>query len=177
MEKQDLKVIRKYIKDNSTEDSNGCWIWDRVSSYDIYGRVSAKCGPAEVRELLAELGVKYATSSHKVSFLASNNNTIPEDKPLITHKCGNRLCCRPTHLRAGTYQTNCDEAIKAGTRKNSGKYRKNPQQMRAVKKRLLNGESMYSIAKYYNRRITAIKRIRDTMIKNGELIMKKKVKK
>lgn len=42
------------------------------------------------------------------------NGTIPEDKPLVCHRCDNPPCCEPRHLLAGTHKDNSKDCFDKG---------------------------------------------------------------
>ena len=48
---------------------------------------------------------------------------IPKGKQ-VQHKCGNKLCIRPSHLKIGTQSDNEKDKIKHGTAKYYGQYAK-----------------------------------------------------
>jgi hypothetical protein len=70
-----------------------CWLW----------RGAMRNGYGAIKHEGKTLG------THVVSYVIANGN-IPADM-LVTHKCDNRQCCNPDHLRAGTYSDNVREAL------------------------------------------------------------------
>lgn len=74
-----------------TEQVSDCWAW-------FGNRIAAGYGHVRFRTKLL--------LSHRVAFVLCN---VVEDLPtnkLVLHSCDFRACCRPSHLRVGTYSDN-----------------------------------------------------------------------
>lgn len=54
--------------------------------------------------------------AHRLAFLFTRGELT--DGTLILHKCDNRDCCNPTHIREGTHQDNMDDMKSRGRARN-----------------------------------------------------------
>lgn len=74
-----------------------CWIW--TGAFDRSGYPMVTIGGKNF------LG-------HRLSWEWGHRKKIPPGY-VIRHKCNNKKCVRPTHLRPGTQQSNIDDRVKA----------------------------------------------------------------
>jgi hypothetical protein len=93
-----------------------CWPWTAKSRTSGYGSIQ-KGGRSEGRIL-----------AHRAVYEAENG-PIPENGPgshgwVVMHKCDNRLCCNPRHLRLGTQFENVRDMDKKGRRGYGAPYSK-----------------------------------------------------
>jgi hypothetical protein len=75
-----------------------CWIWTGALAGGGYGQFGLRAG----QNILA----------HRYSFLLAHGH-LPHHV-LITHDCDVKACVNPSHLHAGTYVTNAQEASQRG---------------------------------------------------------------
>ncbi len=101
------KLISKSIRLEKEENQEiGCLIWQGQKSKSGYGIVSI-------------FGKKY--QSHLLSVMIKDNITeIPNDnlgrRLIVRHMCKNKMCCEPSHLCLGDYDTNnLDDKIRDNT--------------------------------------------------------------
>jgi hypothetical protein len=76
--------------DRGTDDD--CWLW----------KGATRNGYGAIKHNGSVLG------THVVAFVIAHG-PVPAGH-IITHECDERLCCNPSHLRAGTFQSNVREA-------------------------------------------------------------------
>lgn len=92
MRQADVERFESYVI--RTED---CWLWSGALTQKGYGQFFLE---SENR------------AAHKVAY-ELNYGPIPAGF-VVKHSCDNRNCVRPTHLTAGTQQSNIQEAVDRG---------------------------------------------------------------
>jgi hypothetical protein len=101
-----------------------CWIWKGAVWADGYG---------------ATWDGKNSISAHRLAYILSGK-AIPKDK-YVRQKCGNKLCCRPSHLTLNS---------RAGAMKGIKRPRKlSEEQIADVIASFSAGELQHSIAERY----------------------------
>ena len=78
---------------------NGCWEWTRTLTSTGYGHA--------VLRLLGRLHWKV----HRLAWIAWRGRFIG---PCVLHRCDNRKCFRPSHLKCGTPKDNTRDMVGAG---------------------------------------------------------------
>lgn len=116
-----------------------CWIWQGAGA-PHYGRFND--------------GVKLAMA-HKYAWLEAGNE-IPEGLFLL-HSCDNPPCVNPAHLRVGTQLENLKDALLRG-RQTRAKLL--PDDVRAIRVRLANGDKTRDIAADYGMTMRPIQYIK-----------------
>ena len=91
---------RFFSKVNKTDT---CWFWT-ATIVNGYGQFSIN-------------NKNYR--AHRISWFIIGN-TIPDDKPILRHKCKNKHCVNPEHLEIGTAKDNRADQIRDGTNKRPG---------------------------------------------------------
>jgi len=147
--------IIAYIQRHTTEDKEtGCWLWNaKKISRDGYGRVKFSYISPEVGEYMESRfnGQKYM-QAHKIMHIASGGS-LTKDQPMVGHKCFNKSCCNPLHLKKTSHQENMlemDKLLQHHKAKPEDYARLTDQQRNEVDDLILGGHSFYSIAKKYN---------------------------
>lgn len=78
------------------DTSGECWVWNGARETNGYGHTSFE---------------KKGVGAHRMAFFFAFGRW---PKPLCLHRCGNRACCRPDHLREGTHAENMADMIASG---------------------------------------------------------------
>lgn len=104
---------RFYAKVRKDTGPKGCWEWTARVAKGDYGCVM----------VTNEHGKRQSFSAHRVSYVLSKS-PLPKgrqwngrggyDGVLIRHKCNNRKCVNPAHLKIGTALQNVRDRTKAG---------------------------------------------------------------
>lgn len=147
------KEVKAYITGKyDTDATTGCWIWNKAV---------CRQGYAFMNYQLPSKKWKKINAFHRYVYKAFNG-PILKSTPVIRHTCNNPSCINPAHLIQGTIQDNVHDAIadkshvSSRTKNNSSRLRFNVNQRDDIRSRILAGESLYSIAKFYNVDLTTI---------------------
>jgi hypothetical protein len=136
---------------------NECWEWQASVGSHGYGNW---CGEVE--------GLPRQGTAHKRAYVLFKGD--PGDL-FVLHKCGNRRCCNPDHLYAGTPLDNHKDCVEHGTHRkpprNLGVRVKNQRghspltedDVRAIRRRREAGETGVDLAKEYGVTQSCIGRI------------------
>lgn len=126
------------VNEHSFIDGDGCHIFCGHLNEDGYGRINSNGKLIYVHREIWKL----------------NKGPIPH-KLYVCHKCDKPACWNKDHLYVGTQFDNMRDrkergryAYCKGSKNNSSKL--NEEKVRAIKKRLANNETAYSIARDYN---------------------------
>lgn len=141
----------EYLKQRiAVEPSTGCWLWQKSVGGPGYGQVfwRGKVGTA-----------------HRLSYSLYHGDP---GKLHVLHRCGNRRCCNPDHLYAGTDRDNHRDSVNHGTHcpppllkgEQVGNAKLTDLQASAIKQRLLSGESCKRLAKAYGVSLSTISLIK-----------------
>lgn len=90
---------RRFLANIQRGPAEDCWPWKASTSLG-YGRLRFK-------------GRKIG--AHVLAYRLAKGD-IPAGL-MVLHRCGNRLCCNPGHLYAGTHANNTNDAVRHGTHK------------------------------------------------------------
>jgi len=88
-------VFQRIIDRLKINHKTKCWEWTGCLNVGGYGQVRINYKTQQVHRIV----YKYFYGS------------IPENKPLVLHRCDNPKCCNPIHLYAGTDQDNMDDRV------------------------------------------------------------------
>lgn len=153
--------MRKYssekerIEKNIKVDNNGCWIWQKYTSKDGYGRLGAGSRSDNTKTLIL---------AHRYSYLVYVGE-IPKGM-CVCHKCDNPPCVNPEHLFIGTVKDNMhdrDKKKRGGDRsgENNGRSKLTPDIVLLIRK---SDETSRRLGKIFGVSKTTI-----LAIKNGKL--------
>jgi len=100
---EDLGTIRRrflgMISMADRQNQDGCWIWQgghqSAAGYGMFWYRGRTIG------------------AHRASWLIFNEGEIPP-KHVVMHKCDDRMCVNPRHLRLGTHRDNMQDAVDKG---------------------------------------------------------------
>lgn len=135
-------------------ESDECWEWAGSFYRNGYGQWQHSFN-----------GLHFAGNAHRRSFILFNGD--PGDLK-VCHRCGNRKCCNPNHLYAGTQKQNYLDSVRHGTAKNPPKQlgEKNyfskltKEEVVQIREHIRKKEKDLEIAKLYNVSKDCIYRIR-----------------
>lgn len=98
-----LSKVKEKIKNNSTEDEHGCWIWNLTKDNCGYGRISVDGYQNQVHIVSCE--AKYGRSTIKGQ--------------VVRHMCNQPACTNPNHLEFGSPKDNALDTLKSGRNKSA----------------------------------------------------------
>lgn len=128
------------------DDEDSCWEWTGPITVG-YGQISVN---------------SRATLTHRYAY-ELENDSIP-DGLFVLHKCDNRLCVRVSHLFLGTNKDNMDDKVAKGRQarwETGGKTKLTWVQVREIRRRVTEGESLTDLGKEYDVTKQAIYNIRE----------------
>jgi hypothetical protein len=83
------KIDKFWSKIDMSKGKDSCWVWTKAQQGQGYG-ITWFMGKS--------------MSAHKVAWILTNG-LVPEGLEIL-HKCNNRLCCNPSHMRVDTHLEN-----------------------------------------------------------------------
>lgn len=99
-------VARFWSKVDRTTDGDGCWPW-------LASRSGGRTGGLYGQFTYADAdGQRCVIGAHVYAYQLANG-PVPDGLEVM-HKCHNRVCCRPSHLEAGTHAQNVQDSAAAG---------------------------------------------------------------
>ena len=142
---------RDRITDNMKIDPvSSCWEWQNHRDRQGYGRIIVRGKTWQAHRL-----------SYSLLFKPTGYSVIPEGM-CVLHRCDTPCCVNPTHLFLGTNQDNVDDKMSKGRHPGETWAKISRTDASRIKRRILAGEKISSIAVDYPIGETAI-----YMIKSG----------
>jgi hypothetical protein len=155
MEERQSEAWKYYANSVNIKESSSCWEWTKSCGSPGYGNWH-----------FSIYGLPKAGAAHRRSYMLFNGYV--DSSVMICHSCGNRKCCNPNHLYAGTAKDNSRDAMRHGTHKkppvlwgsqaNASKLTES--QVINIKLRLQKGEICGNIAKDYGVTMHCIHKIK-----------------
>jgi hypothetical protein len=135
-----IKIIKKYSKTKDIKykvTSTGC---HEVTS--LYPQ--KKAGYFQIKRLGCEW-----TLSRLIFYIYKGY--LPK---VVMHTCDNPKCINPEHLKGGTFKDNSVDMVsknrQARGERNGGGVKLNPEKVKEIKSKLIQGKSLMSLAKEYH---------------------------
>jgi hypothetical protein len=133
-------VWEYFVQSVDIKEPNKCWNWKKSFATTGYGNW---------------YWGKKSGGAHRESFKLFENF---DSNLLVLHKCGNRKCCNPNHLYAGTQKQNVDDTKKHGRYfpppykrgENVGTSKLTEEIVRKIKIELNKNRSLKELADKYN---------------------------
>jgi hypothetical protein len=111
------------------DEKTGCWNWTKGIANNGYGKTTIT-------------GRKHI-SAHRAMYSAAVG-PIPKGM-CVLHRCDNRACCNPKHLRLGTYGDNNREAYEKGRNPNTPfSPKQTPSEVREIRRLYATGNFSYA---------------------------------
>lgn len=138
MKFQAIPIKKRFYSKVILPNDDGCMIWSAGKDSWGYGHLNINKSMAKAHRLSYEL----------------HYGEIPNGL-LVLHKCDNPPCVAPEHLFLGTTLDNTKDCISKGRftkpriGENNPVSKLNVEAIRDIRKRLSNGETQQSIAKFY----------------------------
>ena len=123
--------------------NNGCWEWAGQLDADGYGVITSQVNGKWRR-------VRVHRLAHDLFF---NDERL--HSKWVLHKCDNRKCCNPDHLRLGDHQQNMDDMKRRNRSpracgESNGRSRLKENDVREIIRRARSGEQYKKIAAHYS---------------------------
>lgn len=146
-----------FVRKVAIKDPESCWEWQGSVAGPGYGNWTHPVP-----------GFPYQGTAHRRAYALFKGH--PGDLQ-VNHKCGNRRCCNPDHLYAGTALENHRDCVNHGTHSEPpnfyGQQVKNQygitplteDDVRAIRKRRAEGEKGVALANEYGVTVSCISRI------------------
>jgi len=135
-----LKIrSNKFWKQVDKQHMNMCWFWRGTLNKNGYGDFDFRLH-----------GTRFRTSSHRASYMITNNCHIPEGL-CVLHSCDNKQCVNPNHLSTGTQLDNIHDMIRKNRHprpsgENSASAKLTAQDIITIRQRAENDEKLRDIA-------------------------------
>lgn len=119
-----------------------CWNWAGAKGRGGYGQLKITVGPYQTR------------GAHRAAYMVECG-PIPEDMDIM-HRCDNRACVNPRHLRPGTHGENQRDAQRKGRLQRKLTFA----QTKRIYERVTAGEGPMALAREYSVSLGRIQAIR-----------------
>lgn len=128
----DEELRARLYEKRSIDAIGDCWNWMGGKTGGGYGELYVRGEPRYVHRLSAAVHLGFDLASSRC----------------VLHRCDNRACFNPEHLRIGTQQDNIRDAVDKG-RLRQTRNRLVPDEVREIRRLIAEGQNYPTIAKQF----------------------------
>jgi hypothetical protein len=142
-----IPVEKRFWAKVDRRSPDECWLWRGAIDTGGYGYIS-----------ITHDGVKRNGRAHRIAWELHHGRPFPEGM-FACHSCDNRPCVNPHHIWPGTNSDNMLDAVRKGRSKPMPPTKLKPDDVRAIRGLLANGDDRADVARRFGVHHHTIRRI------------------